>query len=413
MSRDPALRVLPLAWIAWGLAAIFYAYGFFHRVAPSVLVDDLMLAFRLDAGGVGSLSAAYFYAYAACQIPIGMAIDRFGPRRLIIVAALAASLAGLAFVSAGTAALAWVARASIGAAVGVGYIAAITMASIWFPPHRFARMVGLTLTVGLSGALLAQVPLEGLRELFGWRLAVAIGTGFGVVIALAMALAVPERRGAVEGRDPGMSGLGQLLREPRLWLAGLYTGAMGAAPLAFAGLWCVPYFEQVHGLDRIQAGGLASMMLAAWALGGPLWGGFSDRIARRSRPMVAASALLVAGWLPFLLGDQLPLALLIGALAAIGFAAGGMVIAFAFAAEQVKAGGAGLIAGLVNSSVLLVGAVMQSAMGWTLDWFWAGDFADGVRVYDARAFTAALFLLVAAAASAFIAALAMGEMDPG
>jgi MFS family permease len=85
------------AWLVWGLGAAFYAYGFFQRVAPAVMVDDLMRDFALGAVLLGSLSAAYFYAYAAVQIPVGILLDRFGPRPLLLGATLLAAAGSVLF----------------------------------------------------------------------------------------------------------------------------------------------------------------------------------------------------------------------------------------------------------------------------------------------------------------------------
>ena len=76
-------------WLIWGCGAAFFAYAFSHRVAPSVMFDHLMADFAADATRLGQLSACYFYAYAAIQIPVGLLLDRFGPRRALTLSAIA------------------------------------------------------------------------------------------------------------------------------------------------------------------------------------------------------------------------------------------------------------------------------------------------------------------------------------
>ena len=157
------------AWLVWSVAAGCYAYGFFQRVAPSVIVDDLMTAFALDATLLGTLSAAYFYTYAALQIPLGVLIDRFGPRRLLLLGAILAALGGTLFALAGGLATALLARGLIGAGVGVAYIATLKLVGAWFPLHRFGLLAGLTLAAGTLGAIGAQLPLALAVGTFGWR----------------------------------------------------------------------------------------------------------------------------------------------------------------------------------------------------------------------------------------------------
>ena len=177
------------AWLIWAIAAGFYSYGFFHRVAPSVIVDELMRSFALDATLLGTLSAAYFYTYAALQVPLGVLLDRFGPRRILMVGALAAAGGGTLFAMADSIGMAILARALIGAGVAVGYIGTLKLVSAWFPLQRFGLLAGLTLAFGTIGAIGAQLPLALLVDAFGWR-ASLLGVGiFGLVlVALIWAL---------------------------------------------------------------------------------------------------------------------------------------------------------------------------------------------------------------------------------
>ena len=401
-----------LAWLMWGLGALFYAYGFFQRVAPSVMVEDLMRDFAIGGATLGSLSAAYFYAYALVQVPVGMLLDRFGPRSLLTGAALLAAGGGLAFALAGSLSGAILGRALIGLGVGFAYISTLKLASFWFPPHRFGLVAGLTLTAGTLGAVGAQVPLAALLSLAGWRAAMTVVAALGLVLAVLMLLFVRDRPvGVPPARPPAagmLAGLGQVLREPATWQLTAATGLIGASVLAFAGLWGVPYLEQVEGLSRVEAGLLTSAMLAAWAAGGPACGWLSDRLGRR-RPVLIGGALLMALlWLPVLL-PGIPLALRSLAFIAVGAAAGSMVVAFAAARDRFGNALAGSAMGVVNSSVVLCGAAMQTLVGLLLDLRWEGGMAAGARIYGAPAWQVAFLIFPVAGLLAAAAAAALTE----
>ena len=100
-SGDAGGRTRPLPawmpWLVWGLGAAFFLYGFFERLAPSVMHDHLMREFALTGATAGNLSAFYFYTYASLQIPVGLMVDRFGPRRLLVFGALICAGATLWF----------------------------------------------------------------------------------------------------------------------------------------------------------------------------------------------------------------------------------------------------------------------------------------------------------------------------
>ncbi len=131
-SKTPPMR---LAWLVWGLGAIFYLMGFFQRVAPAVITTELMKEFDINAAALGNLSAFYFYSYVAMQIPTGILSDTQGPRRLLAAGALVAAIGTLMFSMAHSFTLASIGRFLIGASVAVAFVGMLKLANNWFPPH--------------------------------------------------------------------------------------------------------------------------------------------------------------------------------------------------------------------------------------------------------------------------------------
>ena len=230
------------AWLIWVIAAGFYAYGFFQRVAPSVIVDDLMLAFALDATLLGTLSAAYFYTYAALQVPLGVLIDRVGAKRILALGALAAAIGGILFALAGGLTAALAARALIGAGVAVAYIGTLKLVGAWFPLERFGLLAGLTLAAGTAGAVGAQVPLALVVEAFGWRPTLLAMGVFGLLLAALILMVVrdaPRPAAPVAMPGGGQShrarraehsnlGLWAILARQETWLLAIVAGLTGA-----------------------------------------------------------------------------------------------------------------------------------------------------------------------------------------
>jgi MFS family permease len=409
-------RLHRLAWLMWALGALFYAYGFFQRVAPSVMVEELMAEFVMGGAMLGSLSAAYFYAYAAVQIPVGVLLDRLGPKRLLTGAALLAAAGGLAFATASSFGTAVAGRVLVGLGGGFAYISTLKIASAWFPPNRFGLVAGLTLTAGTCGAMGAQVPLAALIAAFGWRPTMALVAVLGLVLALLMAVLLRDRPAAAGSAgivSPGLAdGLRRVMAQKQTWLLAAVTGLVGAPVLTFAGLWGVPYLVQAEGLSRTEAGLVTSAMLAAWAVGGPLCGWLSDRLGRRRPVLLGGSIAMGLLWLPVVLWPSLPVAGEIACFVLVGLAAGCMVVAFAAARDRFGSALAGSALGVVNSSVLLFGAAMQTVVGMVLDLRWAGALSAGARVYDEGAYRLAFLVFLLAAGLATAAALALGERRP-
>ena len=398
------------AWLIWGLGALSFSYAFFQRVAPSVMVTDLMRDFTVGATVLGNLSAIYFYAYAGLQVPVGLALDRWGPRRMLSAAALVAAAGSVLFAAADGIAMAYVGRLLVGIGCAVGFVGALKLATHWFPPERFAFVSGLTMLVAMLGAVAGQAPLAALVDAIGWRLSLYGAAGAALALALATWLIVRDRPpGTVDPISAEThsirSGLVRVLTGWQNWVIALYAGSMAAPFLAYGGLWGVTHQMQLHGLDRFEAAASNSLMLVGWAVGAPLGGWISDRLGRRRMPMAVAAALSLAGWLVLLYVPGQSVALSQGLLFAIGAASGTMVISIAAARERAAASVSGATTGFINTAMVGSGALMQPAIGYLLDLNWDGAVQDGVRVYALDAFNAALVTLPICCAVGLVAAL--------
>ena len=404
--KYPPLR---LSLTIWGLAAAIYLFGFFQRVTPAALANDLMRDFELSGAGLGNLSAFYFYAYAAMQIPTGVLVDRLGPTRLLLIGSIAAGAGAVLFALAPQVGVAAAGRALIGAAHGIAWVSMLTLVAHWFAPSRFGTMSGVSLAVGTLGAVLAGPPLRMLADAFGWRDVIAASGGVALMLALGawrlmrddpldrryMSYAPVSAHAAVmrAARAAGEHGhfmhdLVEILRYRNTWLIFWTNSGVCGAFLAFTGLWGVPFFVQHHALTVSQATGVTSAMLVMFAAGGPAFGALSDRIRRRKLPFVAGSALSAAGFGALALVPDAPLALLVPMLVAAGFGAGSMACSFPFATESVPPRLQGAVTGMVNSGVMVGALTMMPTFGLVLDAHWQGALADGVRLYPLDAFRA-------------------------
>ncbi|MFP4214129.1 MAG: MFS transporter [Desulfohalobiaceae bacterium] len=413
-SPTPPLRT---AWIIWGLGAIFYLIGFFQRVAPAVMTQELMQDFQISAAALGNLSAFYFYSYVAMQIPTGIIADTWGPRRLLTAGALVAGLGTILFALAPGLALASLGRLLIGGSVAVAFVGLLKLASHWFPPRQFAMVTGMALFFGIVGAVSAGPPLRLLMDVFNWRsimLCMALLTlGIGGVIWI-FVRDRPTHKGYTEHQTqtsnapgPGslrqvVNAIGLVFKNRNAALLFVIPGGIVGCTLTFSGLWGVPYLTSQYGISTAQASSLTSALLVAWAVGGPIFGWFSDALGRRKPLYILGCALCLTGWGLILLLPMLPFYLLVAILLLTGFCSGCMVVSFAFAKESLPPGLAGTASGVVNMGVMLGPTLLQPAVGWVLDQKWQGEMAEGVRVYSLQAYQSGFSLLLAWAALALI-----------
>lgn len=418
VTRDSATPPPPaLAAIVWGLGAALFLIGFFHRVAPAVLTRELATEFALTAAALGNLSAVYFYSYVAMQIPTGLLADHWGPRRTLTLGGIVATAGALLFALAEDYTLVLLGRLLIGGAVGVAFVSMLKLSTHWFDPSRFATVAGVAVAAGVAGAVSAGAPLRFAADALGWR-SVMVGIGaLTALVALATWFVVrddPRERGyrsfMPQGRTGGaghsaLGGLRICLRSRNTWLVFFVNGGVAGAPLAFAGLWGVPFLATHYGLSTATAALLTSLLLVAWAIGGPTLGAFSDRMGERQSIYLVGAAVAFVGWVMVVFVTDLPLIALAALLAVIGVASGVVMVGFALVKETVPPTLAGTAGGITNMGNMLGGMLLQPAIGWVLDRMWTGETAAGVRVYELDAYRAGFMLMLAWVAIAVVLVL--------
>ncbi len=416
-SKDTGSQPEPwMGWLVWGLAALFFLYGFFQRVAPSVMHDHLMVEFDLTGATVGNLSALYFYTYASLQIPVGLMVDRFGPRRLLLLGALICAAATLLFAWSSDSGLAHIARGLVGFGAGFSFVCALTLAARWLPSGRFAQVTGLQMMAGMIGGFLAQAPLAALVEEIGWRDALAGSAVLGLALAAALWIVVrdfpPGPRPAKlppQGLGGLATSLGVVLSRRQNLVTALLCAAMTAPLLSFAGFWGVAWLMQTKGYDRPGAGAVASLLLLGWALGSPISGWLSDRLGRRKAVIQSGCLIALIALAAILYLPGLPAVLLWVLFVVTGAACGCMSVAFALVRGYNKQSEMGATFGFVNGATTATGAIFQPLIGWLLDLGWDGRSVAGARVYSAATFQSSLSVLLVFLVLALLLSLLLRE----
>ena len=396
------------SWLVWGIAALFYLTGFYQRVSPAVMTTELMRDFGLGAKSLGSLSAFYFYFYVAMQIPAGVLIDSWGARKLLFWGSLSAAAGTFLFGATSNFALACVGRAIVGGATAAGWLVLLKLATHWFPARRFATLSGLGLFFGNLGAVFAQVPLRLLIEAFGWRnvvlgsAAILLGVCAAVWVAVRndpsemggesfapAVLRVPERSmGALLG------GFRNVFAYRNTWLIFFAQGGIVGPILAFTGLWGTPFLHARYGLATKQGAAVCSVMIVCWAIASPIAGALSDRIGRRKPIYLGGAIGSAVGWATLFYADGLPLAVWVVIAAMTSLASGAVVLGFAYGKESVPVQFLGTISGAINIGNMIGPMLLQPGIGQVLERNWAGQMANGARIYDVPAYHAAFLLVV-------------------
>lgn len=255
-------------------AAYFLSY--FFRSANAVIAPDLAAELRLDAARLGLMTSLFYAAFAAVQIPLGVALDRWGARRVtpgLMLLAVGGSL--LFAIAPGFSQLA-AGRALIGAGMAGVLMGSLTIFSRWFPAERYATVSGLLVGLGSLGALAAATPLAWLNQVVGWRGVFSLGAAATAVSAAAILLFSRDRpadRQAAPALSPPQRSLRAVFGDRRLWRIAPLNFFFGGTLLAFQGLWAGPYLFDLLRLSDIQAGNVL-LLLSGGASAGYLASGW-------------------------------------------------------------------------------------------------------------------------------------------
>lgn len=407
-ARSGSYPPIWLSFFIWGIAAFFYLAGFYHRVSPAVMTDELMSAFNIGAGKLGNLSAFYFYFYVAMQIPTGILVDSWGARKLLIAGSVSAAIGAFIFGSTNSFALACFGRALIGGATAVGWLVILKLATHWFPAKRFAMLSGLGLFFGNIGALTAQVPLRIAIQHFGWRAVVVVSAVTTLCVGLTAFLFVKNDPAAdgyksyapvdvQRGHIPVLElakGFKNIFGYRNTWLIFFAQGGLVGSILAFTGLWGGPYLRMRYQLAPTKAAVVCSVMIVCWAVSSPLCGALSDRLGRR-KPIYAWGCVLAAlGWSAMFYIKDLPLVPFIILAALTSVCSGAVVLGFAFSKESVPVQYLGTISGTTNIGNMIGPTLLQPAIGWELDRHWSGQLNNSVHVYSVQAYQIGFLLMI-------------------
>jgi sugar phosphate permease len=384
--HGPALPPVRLALTVFLPFAVGYFLSYLYRTVNAVLADDLAAAAGTDAAGLGLLTSVYFVSFAAFQIPLGLLLDRYGPRRVEALLLVVAAGGAWLFSIADDLASMTVARAVIGFGVSACLMGAFKNTVMWWPKDRLPLINGLVLAFGGLGALVAAKPVVLLLDITDWRGVFRIIAVLTLIAAAFLWTAVPERKDAA-ARAAGtlrqqVAALGALYRDRFFWRVAPLTVLIQASHMAYQGLWAAPWLTTVDGFDRDAVAATLQAMAIAMVLGYVLIGGLAERLARIGiRPLAVSAALtltlLVVEALLLVPGVAPPAVLW----SLFGFLATASILGYAIVTQAVPAE----MAGRANTALNLIGFsgafVAQAGLGVVIDAVagWTGDPAMGHR----------------------------------
>ncbi|MCW2601697.1 MAG: Transporter, superfamily [Frankiales bacterium] len=359
----------------WSLAVLAYCVAVFHRA--SLGVTGLTAQHRYGAGAavLSLFSVLQLAVYAAMQIPVGMLLDRFGSKRLLVVGGLVMAAGQYALAVAHTVPLAVLARVLVGAGDAMTFISVLRLLSIWFPSRQVPVMAQLTALIGQLGQVTAAYPLVALLRQVGWTRSFEVAATVGLAVTAAVALLLRDRpHGATipEGQvslDALRDSVRHAWREPgtRLGLWTHFTTQFSAS--AFALLWGYPFLVAGEGLRPGTAAALLSLLVLCGMVVGPVLGRLVAMFPHRRSvlPITAVTSSALAWTVVLAWPGRAPLWLLVVLILVLSTNGPGAMVGLDYARTENPEARLGSASGIVNiggflatlTTILLIGAVLD------------------------------------------------------
>ena len=388
----------------WGgfictIGAFFYCYEFLLRIIPGALQSELSAAFgHISASTFGQLSAFYYFAYSPMQLPVGMLMDRFGPRRLLTFACLCCTVGSYMFTFSSSMLLAGSGRFLVGFGSSFAFVGVLSLAVNWLPPRFFSLVAGLITTLGMLGLVYGEVKITQMAVTIGLQPVLLSMVVFGAILTILIFLFVRDRPKNVSLEQPQLlpdffRDVWKVLMSPQVWLIGLVGTCLYTSLSVFGELWGKTYLEQVHQLSKVEAAKTISMMFLGWAVGAPLSGFLSDLSGRRVLPLVIGAVMSLVCISLVLYYPGLSYVSLNILLFFYGVFSGTEIIVFIMAKENTGASLSGTVFAAANMIVTLGGVVYQPLVGALMDMFGDSVVIEGKHIYTVLDYQLALSIL--------------------
>lgn len=376
----------------WLLPMLFFTFQFILRLWPGLMMHQIMDQLSIDAGDFGVLAASYYYGYAGMSIPMAILLDRFGARYVVFLSAILCGIATLMFTYTDSFCIALLSRGLIGAGSAVGFLGVSKVVSEWFPKEHYARMIGLSFTFGLMGAIYGGKPVSLLIESNNWQDIAHMFALISIVIGCTAYVFLRSPKAAYLSDVqpmPQKASFTAVLSSPIVWWLALSNLLMVGSLEGFADVWGITYLIKAYELNKSDAAGLVSLVFFGMLFGGPILAWFSKKMGEYG--VIVGSGIFMTSIFVILFSYSTYSGVLLSTLFFIlGIMCCYQVIVFSAGANLVAPHNLGITVAFLNCINMLGGAFFHTAIGKTMDLFWTGDMIDGVKTYDLIAYKYAI-----------------------
>lgn len=392
-----------LKMMLWIFCVAFFVYQYGVRSAvPNVLNEELRNGFSIGATQMGTLISLFYFAYTIMQIPVGLIIDRYNPKKIAIFAFACVSLGTIMFVATNSYLVAAVSQLFLGFGCSFAFVLVMKITNDVFPKERVALFSSIAISCGSLGPVIMSPLLAYLSQLYYWKSVVIFFGSLGFLFSLSGALLLKECEitGECEIDNSNlniMGALNEIISNPQYLFIGAFSMLMLGPVSAFCDAWGLTFIKSAYDIDKVHAASVVSMVYIGTIVGGPILACIAEKCNSYKKVMLGGAILLFA-LISVLIFLRLNIYELYVLLFAIGIVATSQFLAFPAAISMVDKKVGGTLTGVVNTITMLGCTIMAPSVGWCIDFF----ATDGV--YTAIDYQNGMMILLASVTAAIVAA---------
>ena len=380
------------AWIMWALASLFYAYQYVLRVLPNIMMPEIMEKFHIDAGIFGQFSGLYYIGYAGMHIPIGIMLDRFGPRVVMALSIILTIIGLVPLIYTDVWIYPSIGRALIGMGSSGAILGVFKVIRMGFPERHFTRMLGISVTIGLLGAIYGGQPVNYLLTIFGWERVLEVISIVGIMLAALTYISIPKHITQEAQSLNIWQDIKSVLTNSKVLAICLLGGLMVGPLEGFADVWGTEFLKSVYNFEDSIASTLPSFIFFGMCFGAPFLSYIADK-TQAYYEVIAISALVMGVGFIMVLTGSLSATMLMIVFSIIGVMCAYQIPVIYKASTQVEEKVVGLTTACANMIIMFFGYFFHSSIGQLMDRFWDGQIINGAPVYNGEAFTYALAVI--------------------
>lgn len=336
------------------------------------MLEDIMQQFNIDAAVFGQYSGVYYLGYCLMHLPIAIALDRYGPKKVMPICILLTVIGISPIIFADYWVYPIIGRAFIGMGSSAAILGAFKVIRMGFKEERFTRMLSLSVTIGLIGAIYGGGPVNYMCDILGYKMVVALCAGVGIALAALTYFIVPNM--APTPHRPIRADIKEVLTNPKVIAICIFAGMLVGPLEGFADVWATEFLKEVYGFDTSVASYLPSMIFVGMCFGAPVLSLIAEKTGSYLGSIIGAGVVMAVIFLALILGDLTMNTMTISFLI-VGVCCAYQIIAIYKASTYVPEYVSGLTTAVANMIIMSFGYIFHTIIGLVVNAYGGADSA--------------------------------------